>query len=120
MTKYALLNNHLKSIDLTANFKYRSFKLTIPKKIENNLVIKKGLCSAVSFAEINSITVNFNAINSKLFKFDWVENIDLQVDENLIACLYFCENAQVLEQACIYFATDKERVNRAINYLQLL
>ena len=120
LTKYALLNNHLKSIDLTANFKYRSFKLTIPKKIENNLVIKKGLCCAVSFAEINSITVNFNAINSKLFKFDWVENIDLQVDENLVACLYFCENAQVLEQACIYFATDKERVNRAINYLQLL
>ena len=120
LTKYALLNGHLKTIDLTANLKYRSFKLVIPKKIESNLVIKKGLCSAVSFAEINSINVNYNAISSKLFKFDWLSNIDLQVDENLVACLYFCENAQILEQACIYFSTDKERVNRAINYLQLL
>ena len=50
----------------------------------------------------------------------FIDASDLKVDENLISCLYFCQNAQVLEQACIYFATDKHQVMQAINYLKLL
>ena len=120
LTKYALLAGHLKTIDITANLHFRSFKLKIPKYIENNLLIKKGYCQAVSFAEINSLQFDFEYINKRIAQSDWTANIDLKVDENLISCLYFCQNAQVLEQACIYFATDKHQVMQAINYLKLL
>lgn len=119
LTKYALFEEHLKTVDFTTNFYYKSFKLKIPKFINENSTLKLGYCGAVSFAEINNLDINLAKINKKLNNQNF-DAIDYHFTENLVSCLYFCENNQILEQACIYFDTPKYEVLEAVKSLNLL
>ncbi len=116
LAKYALVNAKSGAIDFTNNMRYHSFRLKIPKHIASNLNLCRGFCGAVVYAEIYNLDVNLDTINQK-FKLKSLENIDFPFSENLISCLYFYENTQILEQACIYFDTQKDEVERAIKSL---
>lgn len=119
LTKYALSAGVFKSIDFTHNMNYHSFKIGIPQFLSTNPTLRQGYCGAVAYAEICNLTVNLDKINQKL-KGKTLESIDFPFTENLISCLYFCENKQILEQACIYFDTPKDEVEQAIKCLKLL
>ena len=119
LTKYALSVGALKSVDFTHNMHYHSFKFRIPSYLASNQTLRQGYCGAVAYAEISNLSVNLDKINQKL-KGKTLENIDFPFTENLISCLYFCENKQILEQACIYFDTPKNEVEKAIKCLNLL
>ena len=120
LTKYTLLNNPNNEIDFTINFKYRSFKYKLPKNICGNLLLKKGYCNAIAFAEINDLSVNFTKIINKMCSFDWFTNVDLNVDENVVACLFLCEKQSILYQACIYFGIEYEMIKNTIKKLSLI
>ncbi len=117
LTKYAILNENFKAIDLNVGYRYRSFNIKIPSIFNKNNNLRSGFASAVSFAEVYDLEVNFDKITRKIAK-----NLQKssEIDGNLLACLYFCENAQVLNQACIYFGVEGEQVFKAINEMQLL
>ena len=119
LTKHALLSQNLTEIDVTANLRYRSFKTKLPKKILQNCVWKEAYCNAVSYAEVNGIIVDFEKINNKIYKKIGLNNQKL-LNERVFSCLYFCYNAQVLRQACIYFGVENDKVMQAINEFQLL
>lgn len=119
LTKYALFYGRLKTINVTVSLVYKSFNLKIPKQMQNNQTLKAGYCGAVSFAEINNLDINLDKVNSKLMASDLIINSG-DFTENLISCLYFCENNQILEQACIYFDMPKIKVVEAIKCLNLL
>lgn len=119
LAKYALSSGRLKAIDFTNNMRYHSFKLKIPQFIALNQVLRYGYCGAVVYSEICNLDIDLNKTNQKL-RGKNLESIDCSFSENLISCLYFCENNQILEQACIYFNTDKSEVDEAIKCLKLL
>ena len=118
LTKYALLEGKRKSIDLTCGFYYKSFSLKIPNSIKNNDILRSGYCGAVSYAEINNLKIDFDYIALKLSSKN-LGSIDYSLTENLVSCLFFTENNQILEQACIYFDTPQNDVFEAIKYLKL-
>ena len=120
LTKYAMLNENVREIDLTSNYRYRSFKTKLPSAFRQNAMFREGYENAFCFAEINGMDVNLDKITEKLTKNQVFSQILPDFDENVLACLYFCENAQVLNQACIYFGVDSNRVIRAINEYRLL
>ncbi len=117
LTKYAIINENFKIIDVTGGYRYRSFRVKTPSPFLKDLRLKSGYAGAISYAEINDINVNFEKITQKI-----VKNLQNFVDlpENVLSCLYFCENAQVLKQACIYFGVGDEQVYKAINDLGII
>lgn len=119
LAKDALIAGRLKSIDFTNSMYYHSFKLKIPQNVSSNQTLLRGYCGAVVYSEITNQNVNLDAINQKLNKIA-LKNTDFPITENLISCLYFCANSQILDQACIYFDTPKSEVEQAIKCLNLL
>ena len=120
LTKSVILNESVKVIDLTANFRYRSFRVKIPSAFAKNSTLKAGYASAISYAELHGMNVNFEKIAEKLIKNRNFPTFPPDFDEKVLACLFFCENTQILSQACIYFGVDNNVVVRAINEFQLL
>ena len=119
LTKYAMLSQNLKVIDLTCNLMFRSFKNKIPKYI-NNSMWREGYCNAVSYAEINGLVTDFDKINSKISQYVVKNQENITYNERVFSCLYFCDNAQIFGQACIYFGIKSDEVLRAIKDFQLL
>ena len=119
LTKYAMLAQNLKEIDLTSNLVFRSFKNKIPKIITNSMW-QEGYCNAISYAEINGLVADFDNINAKICQYVAKNQHNFTFNERVLSCIYFCNNAQVLGQACIYFGVESEEVLRAINEFQLL
>ena len=120
LTKAALLNKNSRAIDLTANYCYRSFKVQFPTAFYKNPNLKAGYASAIAYAELHGMSVNFEKITKKLIKNANFSVFSPDFDEKVLACIFFCENAQILSQACIYFGVDNNLVVRAINEFQLL
>ena len=119
LTKYAMLAQNLKEIDLTSNLVFRSFKNKIPQIITNSMW-QEGYCNAISYAEINGFVADFDNINAKIYQYVAKNQHNFTFNERVLSCIYFCNNAQVLGQACIYFGVESEEVLRAINEFQLL
>lgn len=120
LTKYALKNETFKEIDLTADYRYRSLSTKIPTYCKQNDALKNGYINAMSYALINGLDVDFFQISQKITK-NIEKNANLSnFDENLYACLYFCRNAQTLNQACLYFGVDENNVLRVVNDFELL
>ncbi len=118
LAKYALSESKAKAIDFTNDMRYHSFKLKIPHFMAENQVLRLGFCGAVAYSEICNIAVNLDKTSKKLKNKNF-ESIDFAFTENLISCLFFYENNQILEQACIYFNTPKNEVKEAIKCLKL-
>lgn len=120
LTKYALVNENFKIIDFTADYRYKSFKPKIPALIKSNETLKLGYINALCYAITNGIEVNFDKFAQKISK-KCEFNANLGVfDEKLCACLYFCENAKVFNQACIYFGVEGSSALQVVNDFELL
>ena len=119
LTKFALLNQNLKTIDINSNLHYVSFKNYIPKSIQNNQTLKIAYCNAVAFAEINNITANFDNLLNIINNIPLNSTVEYQLNENILTCILFSQNMQNLEKACIYFDVDKKSALMAIKHLKL-
>lgn len=120
LTKYALINENFKEIDLTANLRYRSFKPKIPATFKTNPTLKHGFINALSYAITHEIAINFDKISEKIVKKCKINQNSGIFNEKICACLYFCENAQVFNQACIYFGVEGSSALAAVNEFELL
>ena len=116
-TKYALQSGNYKYIDLTANYKFRSFSTKMQKALFNNELVRNAISSARAYVECYATGVDILSELHELSRAVIRKGNDIKIDENTLACAYFYQKSQVLFDACIYFGVDVGTVNLVLREL---
>lgn len=120
LTREALRAQKFKTIDLTANFCYRSFSSKLPKICSAVDLFKNSLTSAWAYIECFANNANITKRAKQLCELILTKNMQNSIDEDVLTCLMFCDNYAEMLRACRYFDVDVASIENAKNMLNIM
>jgi len=115
--KYALRSGNYKFIDLTSNYRFRSFSGKMSKAVYNNDLLRSATSNARAYLECYTEGVDIIEEIKNISKAVIKMGNDLSINENTLTCAYFYQKKQVLFDACIYFGVDIQEVENVLHAL---
>ena len=118
LTREVMRTKYYKIINLNANLTYRSFYNNLPHFCYQNELFKRSVTSARAYVECYANMIDIIPMAKCLYnKIGLMQNNDF--DENVLACLMFNNNTQIMEKACRYFDVDIACIENVKNILKL-